>query len=161
PDVRPFSLQFGRLSPYAVMEILEMSDAQQERFLKAYDVGKQLLRDLGVFPRKGNPTEERIAAEVDEFERGCPRMSLPLILDIVAVGREGADRPPANGRQYGVEDEADNWNPSYSLLRAPAARQKLYDRIAAANMAGNVSSWRALFGKLYRLQRLGFFDIDK
>jgi hypothetical protein len=38
PDLRPFSLQFARLSPYAVMEIADMNDAQQERFLFAYDL---------------------------------------------------------------------------------------------------------------------------
>src|SRR2546422_506910 len=34
----PFALKFSSLSPYAIAEILEMSDAQQERFLRAYDV---------------------------------------------------------------------------------------------------------------------------
>ena len=40
PQVHPFSLLFAELSPYAVMEILALSDAQQERFLKAYDSSK-------------------------------------------------------------------------------------------------------------------------
>ena len=38
--VKPFCLQFADLSPYAVMEILDLSPAQQERFLKAYDTLK-------------------------------------------------------------------------------------------------------------------------
>jgi uncharacterized protein len=32
--VNPFCLQFADLSPYALMEILDLSPAQQERFLK-------------------------------------------------------------------------------------------------------------------------------
>ena len=54
PQRRAFSLQFARLSPYAVMEILDLTDAQRERFLNAYDIAKEVLRDLGVFPAKGN-----------------------------------------------------------------------------------------------------------
>src|SRR5213078_1801006 len=38
PRRRSFSLQFARLSPYAVMEILDLNDAQQQRFLVAYDI---------------------------------------------------------------------------------------------------------------------------
>src|SRR5262249_38719363 len=54
PNRRAFTIQFARLSPYAVMEILEMPDAQQERFLRAYDVCKDVMRDLGIFPARGN-----------------------------------------------------------------------------------------------------------
>src|SRR5437870_13275817 len=46
----PFALKFSSLSPYAIAEILEMSDAQQERFLRAYDVTTLLLSDFRIFP---------------------------------------------------------------------------------------------------------------
>jgi uncharacterized protein len=67
--VKPFCLRFADLSPYAVMEILDLSPAQQERFLKAYDMLKLVLRDLDIFPKPG---EENLALEVDELESGYP-----------------------------------------------------------------------------------------
>src|SRR5207249_4869652 len=51
--VRAFSLQFADLSPYVVMEILDLEQPQQHRFLKAYDTTKQLLKDLRIFPKPG------------------------------------------------------------------------------------------------------------
>ena len=73
------------------MEILDLTDAQQERFLKAYDIAKDVLRDLGIFPQKGDAEQERIALELDEFERGYPRMTLSLLLDVVGACRQRAE----------------------------------------------------------------------
>ena len=44
PHVKPFSLQFARLSPYAACEILGLTEAQQQRFLRAYDITKEVMR---------------------------------------------------------------------------------------------------------------------
>ena len=55
PQRREFSLQFARLSPYAVMEILDLTEAQRQRFMNAYDVAKEVMRDLGVFPARTTP----------------------------------------------------------------------------------------------------------
>ena len=51
PHRTEFGLSFSALSPYTVAEIVNMSDAQQERFLRTVDVAKQVLRDLKIFPR--------------------------------------------------------------------------------------------------------------
>jgi hypothetical protein len=91
PHLRPFSLQFARLSPYQVIEILRMSDAQTERFLKAYDVAKAVLRDLGIFPTRGDSVQEQLAIDIDEFERGYPRLTLAFLLDIVGACLAVAD----------------------------------------------------------------------
>ena len=99
--MRQFSLQFARLSPYAVIEILGLSDAQQERFLKAYDIAKTVMRELGIFPAKGDADQERIAMELDEFERGYPRLTLSLMMDVVgaclATVENDDDRPTQPG----------------------------------------------------------------
>ncbi|MCI0690011.1 MAG: DUF853 family protein, partial [Sporichthyaceae bacterium] len=47
---REFSLPFCELSPYAVMEILALPTAQQDRYLLAYDVTKLALERLGIYP---------------------------------------------------------------------------------------------------------------
>jgi DNA helicase HerA-like ATPase len=165
PHCRPFTLQIARLSPYAVMEILDLSDAQQERFLKAYDIAKEVMRDLGLFPAKGNAEQERLALEVDEFERGYPRLTLSLLLDIVGACLCRAERQPreaGRGRRPSGEtiSEGDSHKPHYPALQTDEGRRSLRTRVHAANPAGNAISWRALLGRLGRLNRLKVFHDD-
>jgi len=87
--VREFSLRFASLSPYVVEELLDLTDAQKDRFEKAYDTAKLLLRDLGIFPTQQggrvNPTEDREAFELNEFETGYPRMRLDHLVDVAQM----------------------------------------------------------------------------
>jgi DNA helicase HerA-like ATPase len=164
PNCKPFSLQFARLSPYAVMEILDLSDAQQERFLKAYDIAKPLLRDLDIFPRKGQPEQEQMALEIDEFERGYPRATLPLLIDIVRACTLRAE--PKGEKKRGKKDddaeEAPAFEPWCRELKAAGAVDHLNKRVHAANPPGTVVSWHALHGRLSRLNRLKvFYDETK
>jgi DNA helicase HerA-like ATPase len=160
PRRRAFSLQFSRLSPYGVMEILDLSDAQQERFLKAYDIARELLRDLGVFPARGNAAQERLALELDEFERGYPRMMLPLLMDVIGACLAQAEKPPRSSRTK-EEAPAVEFEPYSKLLSSPAGRDALRKRIHATSLPGNAISWRALLGRLARLNRLKvFYDED-
>ena len=50
------------------MEILDLNDAQQERFLKAYDATKRVLELLKIFP--ANESERQRAIDHDEYEEG-------------------------------------------------------------------------------------------
>lgn len=34
-----------------------LNEAQLDRFFKAYDTAKLVMRDLGIFPTKNNPTQ--------------------------------------------------------------------------------------------------------
>jgi DNA helicase HerA-like ATPase len=149
PNAHAFSLQFARLSPYAVIEILGLSEAQQERFLKAYDVAKAVLRDLGIFPEKDKPTadlkkQEDLLIDLDEFERGYPRLTLSLMMDIVGACLAIADKA-----------EIAPYNPR---LQTDEAKAALKMRIHSLNVPGNAISWRALLGRLARLNRLKVFD---
>jgi hypothetical protein len=163
PNLKEFSLQFGRLSPYAVMEILDLTDAQQERFLKAYDIAKEILRDLHIFPEQGNAEQDRIALELDEFERGYPRMTLSLIIDVVkACATRAEPKGDKKRRAKADEDEAADapaFEPASKELRRAGGVEALNKRMHAANPPGNAISWRALQGRLSRLYRLKvFFD---
>jgi hypothetical protein len=168
PKLRPFSLQFARLSPYAAMEILGLSDAQQERFLKAYDITKEVMRDLGIFPAKEPPKaaaeQQRVAMELDEFERGYPRLTLSLLMDVVGACLARADRGPKDGRGRAKDaDEecpAAGFEPFSAALRTPEGKRQLAVRLNAANPPGNAISWRAVIGKLARLNRTGVFADD-
>ncbi len=78
-----FCIKYENLSPYAVMDILNFNDAQQERFLKAYDIAKRVLMKLKIYPT--NETEKNELLELDEMERGFPRLTLENMYDIVRL----------------------------------------------------------------------------
>lgn len=162
PRRREFSLQFARLSPYAVFEILDLSEAQQERFLKAYDVAKEVMRDLDIFPKKGHPGQERVALELDEFDRGYPRMTLPLLMDVVGACLARAESGGAGRKGARRDDEDDGlaFAPRSRELGTPAGADALRKRVHAANPPGNAISWRAVLGRLARLNRLKVFHDD-
>jgi hypothetical protein len=157
---RMFSLEFARLSPYAVAEILDLSEAQTDRFLKAYELTKKMLIELHVFPQKGHWEEEQRLWELDEFEEGFPRMTLSHLLDVVDCFVHRINNIPAK-KGRGKEDEAElaptNLHLHNSLFQQNLA--KLMSYVAGENTSSAVS-WYALKGKLSRLARLKVFDRD-
>ena len=54
PHRRAFSLQFARLSPYAVMEILDLSRCAAGAVPQGVRRGQGAAARLGIFPEKGN-----------------------------------------------------------------------------------------------------------
>lgn len=142
PDLSPFSLRFDELSPYAVMEILELSEAQEQRFLQAFDQTKIALDRFKVFPK--NAAEQSELLELDELETGYPRMRLEHLYDVIACGAaiaDGASEPPYLGS-----------------AEFSAKADQLWQQLSQAQLAKHVASWRALQGRLGRLKRLGIFD---
>jgi uncharacterized protein len=143
PSRHQFSLLFSELSPYAVMEILDLSDAQQERFFKAYDVAKLVLERLQVFP--ANAQEKQQLLELDELEAGYPRMKLSHLYDIIAfITAHIADEPEV----YLENKEFDG-----------KGRDILKQVVSQAQVPKNVISWRAVLGKVGRIKRLKIFDV--
>ena len=144
PNVRQFSLRFSALSPYALQEILDLTEAQSERFFKAYDVTKQILEKLEIWP--ANEQQRRQLLELDDMDIGYPKMTLTCLYDVVrqihAIIEKGAD--PKLETNFLVEN-----------------RDKLKQLIGAAKMSGNLISWRALIGKLNKIRRLKIFDSSK
>jgi hypothetical protein len=162
PRLKPFSLQFAYLSPYQVFEILGLSDAQQERFLKAYDIAKEVMRELGIFPAKGSSEQEQMVMELDEFERGYPRMTLGILMDVVQACLKRADGGTKKSRKGDDEDEPGfDVDPRSKELNTPDGRAALRKRVHTANPPGNAISWRSVVGKLARLNRLKVFYTDK
>lgn len=148
---RAFSLQFSRLSPYLVMGILDMNDAQQQRYQKAYDITKRILYDLKVYP--ANDEEKQQMYDLDELETGYPRMLVQHVYDVVKACGE-----LASGEKK-VDDLAD---PDYRFY-APMFRQHK-DKIVAAfkrespDQFSHPNSWRVVQGRLGQLIRLKIFD---
>lgn len=163
PRLKEFSLQFAWLSPYQVFEILGLSDAQQERFLKAYDITKEVMRELEVFPAKGNAEQEQMVVELDEFERGYPRMTLRMLMDVVAACLERADSGGGSkkGKKAQTEDdeEGDEYRvePQSKAFNSTKGVSVIKKRVHTANPPKNAISWRGLMGRLGRLNRLKVF----
>lgn len=167
PRRRAFSLQFARLSPYAVMEILDLSDAQQQRFLVAYDLASELLRRLDVFPKKGDAEQERLALELDEFERGYPRLTPALLLDVIQACHDFAEKPPKESRSRKRNQEPEDeepprrFHPRCKHLQTKQGEEELRKLIHANNIPSHPISWRALLGRLNRLHRLKVFFTEE
>jgi hypothetical protein len=166
---RAFSLAFSSLSPYAIGEILEMSDPQRERFHRAYDVAKLLLKDLGVFPQRGNSEDAQRAMEVDELTMGWPQMKLQHVLDVVSTYlfccQKGDAESKKSKKKKGADAEDDTDDSSDALEDAGPALYSEFSskpglvvqRVRAAWISNEIS-WRAVMGKLFGLRRLGIFD---
>ena len=151
PGLSPFSLQFARLSPYTVMAMLECSDAQTDRYLFAYEVAKAVMREMGVFPVKGVSKEEEARQEkflrgLDEFERGYPKLTLSLLLDVVGACRAAVAK-------------ASGFNFYNDVFKSEEGRKVLAKHLGEKKeMPGHVQSWGKLNSLLWRLHRLRVFD---
>ncbi len=140
---RAFSLQFCRLSPYLVMEVLDLNDAQQQRYLRAYDIAKHLLREFRIFP--SIPEDQEHLLELDEMEEGYPKMTVEHIYDVVRVCADivSDTEPQMNFRSAAFREQQ---------TRVIEAIKSLED------LPKHPASWRVVQGKLGQLLRLKIFD---
>jgi DNA helicase HerA-like ATPase len=141
--VTPFRLQFSDLSPHAVMEILELPEAQADRFYKAYDTTRQVMRDLKIFGH--TEPDQRILRELDELETGHPKLTLSFLLDIAEAFRHQVAKD---------EGEVNLFNPEF----ASHSKQVMQRVAPVASRSSHELSWLGLIGRLHRLRRLGIFD---
>ena len=85
PSKQEFCLRFDGISPYAFTEIMDLSQAQEDRLLRIYESAKLLMRQLKVFPRQVHEKDdEALALGVDEFDRGWPFMTLDHLFYLVS-----------------------------------------------------------------------------
>ncbi|WP_245591930.1 ATP-binding protein [Cystobacter fuscus] len=179
-NLHGFSLNFSSLSPYAIAEILNLSEAQQERFHKAYDVTKLLLEDFEIFPRPRSEEDRQRMLDVDELTTGYPQMTLQHLLDVVSAylyslsdeGKgEGRSRSRSPSKRKGASEESsDPDEGSDGVFEDPTPRGprmlsefgRNVGRVMArvhAQSSKNEISWKALAGKLHQLRRLKIFDV--
>ena len=61
-----------------------------ERLIQAYDIAKGLMRDFKIFPHEN---EEAAILDIDEFERGWPRMLMEDLRYLISAwaGRRSTD----------------------------------------------------------------------
>ncbi len=137
-SIDAFTLKFSSLSPYAASDILGLNEAQFGRFFKAYDAAKLILRDIGIYPKKG---EEREAIELDEFETGWPNITLSILIDVAGMILDRLNGKPLN--------------PFNKIFKENLS--KVEPRINAVDTSHEIS-WGALLSKLWQLSRAKVFD---
>lgn len=170
--ISSFKLEFSDLSPYAAAEILGLTDAQKDRFFKLYDVTKLVLRDLGIFPERGNREQEKQILEIDEFQSGHPHVTLSRLIDVAnfflesLTKKSDGEKSSAGRKKSGAAEvpvEADElsdvggYQPYNVEFRPAEARGKIKARIHAVS-TNNEVSWKSLLSKLWMLHRIGIFD---
>ncbi len=148
---KAFSLQFSQLSPYLVMGMLELNDAQQLRYSKAYDTARNLLWSLKIFP--SNEAEKQQVMELDDLDTGYPRMTVEHMYDVVRACAEIA---------AGEKTPGDFARPDYRFYSQDFSRQReRVSELLARNMAEaptHPTSWRVVQGKLGQFIRMKIFD---
>src|SRR5579885_1212117 len=151
PNKTEFTLRFSNLSPYVVAEIAGLNEAQTDRFIDAWEITRGFMADTGMWPR--TPDDQKRALELDEFEEGYPEMTLPLLLDVVAISIQLAGRKPP----------ADAWV-RHHTFRDPTTQAVVeanVNRIVTAygeNRPTSTTSWKSVYAKLNKLNRLNVFD---
>jgi hypothetical protein len=137
PHQQAFTLTFDCFAPGAVAELLDLNEAQTERFLRAYDLAVELLRE------RSTPQNQ---PSWDDQERGFPGLPLAAVVDVVrAIARwlEG---------QRTIRPTWQEWE------AWPAKLQATLEHAFREQLPRSPASWRALQGRLSSLLRLGIFD---
>lgn len=142
PSISKFSLRFSDLSPYAIQEILELNEAQETRFHKAYDITRAAIERFKAVSR--TPEEQAALLELDEFETGYPGMTLNHLYDVVVQTAATVDK------------NADD--PFLQTPQFKANQGQLKELIHASKPEGFIASWRKVQGRLGMLKRLKLFD---
>ena len=137
PNSHEFSLRFSDLSPYTVAEILDLNEVQQERYLQAYDIARSLAAEGRI--RGSSQTVD--IAELDDFEQGCPGVTLAIMRSLIGAFIGVADKGEPAITEPGIADQ------STMILT------KIRDRKPTSSV-----SWKAVQSRLARLQRLRVFD---
>jgi hypothetical protein len=151
PHVDDFTLSFEHLSPYSVMEILGFNEAQQQRFLKAYDIARLALRKLRVFPV--NDEDHKKLYDLDEFERGYFKLELKLLYDVIAACQKKA------AKEELVSGEELSFPSQWIKQRSENEQKEFLSLFKDADFKNdNVASWRAIQGQFGLWIRLKIFD---
>jgi uncharacterized protein len=137
-SIQAFTLHFSSLSPYAAADILGLNEAQFGRFFKAYDAAKLILKDVGIYPQRG---EEVQAIQLDEFETGWPKLTLSMLIDVAGMILDRMNDKPLNPFNLVFKNNM----------------VKVEPRIRAVDTSHEIS-WGALLSKLWQLSRTKVFD---
>lgn len=153
PSSKEITLQFEQISPFAFGEIMDLTDAQNERLIQAYEIAKSLLRELGIFPGAA----ERDVIDIDEFERGWPKMRLEDLRYLVAAIIGIAEKTGEGEPNFPHSQFFGHWQQARTRIHAYFSGGDADGENKKAKITHGIS-WKALMAKIGRLQRLRIFD---
>lgn len=148
PSRTEFSPRFWALSPYMVQEILDLNDAQSDRFFDAYTITKRAMEQFKIFPRadqRFQAGDRKRADEWDELDTGYPNLQLAQLYDVVKLTGTIVSKDESEPR---LDTEVFRQGDNAKKLR----------QLIQATKPTSISSWRALQGKLGKIRRLKIFD---
>ena len=146
-DVKTFGLEFSNLAPQAVVEILGLNEAQEERYQKAYDITRQAIMEFKIFGVTKDEQDRLL--EMDEQEEGFPKMRLSHMYDVVRLTADVAGKTESSRDQI-----------RSSEFKSEERFGRLCEMVRADKPL-SMTSWRKVQGSLSRLLRLNIFDNPK
>ena len=148
PDQQIFSLPFENLSPRQVSEILEMPEAQDTRFVEAYDTTRRVMSELKIFPSPDSYIEdEKLIEKYDELETGYPRMRLEYLDDVIQMCALSVKK-----------DSEAPYLRSATFRNRKEEFKKAFEKVKGT-LSPNFASWFGLLSRVRRLGRMGVFDV--
>lgn len=154
PNIKRFKLDFSDISINVLMDILDLTEAQQSRLYDAYEVAKGLLDKFEIFPAKGDKAQQQQVLEIDELETGWPQMRLEMLIDVVngaiaACQKLDSITFPMQGFAAAKSDDV-----------LAAAKEKKPDS-KASWMGLNKKLWKLWRAKIFGLPGRSTFRIDE
>jgi hypothetical protein len=176
PDAVEFSVPFDSLPPELIVELVEMSPAQEFRFTFLYDQAIKLLRKratiLAYRQGRSAPSGDLLKENDDlDLARGYPGMTLTLLIDILDQELDYYNwkqtqpkKEPASkrGRPKKAQEQADVEADESGDDTEPEEEMKIYcHEYQLKPLIGDqhdVSSYGALRKKLREIHMYGIFD---
>lgn len=145
--VKKYSVAFSEISPYTIIEILGLSEAQRDRFIATYEICKILMVKLKLIDQKLANEAELL----DEQENGFPGLTLSFFIDVATYIHGTVSKFPT---------AKPLWNRD---LNSDAAKREMDILIGAFGYDKDKSptSWQILKSRLWELQRMKVFDVPK
>ncbi|NIA72046.1 ATP-binding protein [Pelagibius litoralis] len=141
-NIRQFKIAFDELSPNVLSEILSLNDAQERRLIDAYEICRVTMEAERIFP--ANEQEQNLALEIDELDRGWPRMTIEMMIDTVsaAIAKINKSLDSFEGRSRGFKGH----------------EKRLVEVIQKRDIETNKFSWMAIAKRLWRMKKAEVFS---
>lgn len=141
PEKRSFKIAFDELSPYVLVEVLDLSEPQERRLLEAYEVCRITMERARIYPATADEQSE--ALEIDELQRGWPRMTIDMMIDVVAAEIDQ------------IEGKSDDFQGRANGFRG--SERELMQTLTARKMEKDSRSWKAIAKRLWRMKKAAVF----
>jgi hypothetical protein len=159
PDKRHFKIAFEDLSPHVLTEILGLNEAQERRFLDAYEICRITMERARIFP--ADDAEQMQALEIDELESGWPRMTLDMMLDVVGAAIAKCEAPSEPRGRRGAAGADEEAPASFAVDCRPGGfkgnEHLLVGTLNARHIEKNAASWKAIAKRLWRMKKAKVF----